>query len=536
VKIRWSALGPICREIAAVAGHNTACWVEDPEGTLVAGTPGPEAPLARYPVHLGGSLIAAACVTGAEADRWAALLATAAEREVGHQNTISNMADATAKLWKGTNSLQRMAAALRLNAEPAAVINEVLMMLRRATRLHPAVGLIRLPRADLYSVFQESGVDTMEPLALAPLYAVADELHLIDVTTATPELKQACARVLGTEGPAAVARLATDHDQFGFLLAPVEGTEPVTSEDLKMLGAAAKIASVAIKNACTLSEERETMRLHVENELLAAQANDMEEMLHIVAHDLRSPMTALYGFLHVALDDLKDMRSRLEGEGFAAVGPYADSIAEPMRDGIRSVEKLNRMVQRLLEYSRSARGAYAFERVDLEKLVRGVIRSLGYQLRKRAIDVQVGAIGAVTGDRVQLEALFGNLIDNAIKYMGEGASRTITIGVQNGPEMAYFVRDTGIGMTADEVSKAFLPFQRFHRNAAPGDGIGLPHVRKIVERHGGRIWCESQKGVGTTFFFTLGGPAPENRFAMAMEIKARQTAQEKSEAISSPGS
>jgi signal transduction histidine kinase len=165
-----------------------------------------------------------------------------------------------------------------------------------------------------------------------------------------------------------------------------------------------------------------------------------------------------------------------------------------------------------------------------------VIRSLGYQLRKRAIDVQVGAIGAVTGDRVQLEALFGNLIDNAIKYMGEGASRTITIGVQNGPEMAYFVRDTGIGMTADEVSKAFLPFQRFHRNAAPGDGIGLPHVRKIVERHGGRIWCESQKGVGTTFFFTLGGPAPENRFAMAMEIKARQTAQEKSEAISSPGS
>ncbi len=536
MKIRWSALGPICREIAAVAGQDTACWLEDPEGTLVVGTPGPDTPLARYPVHLAGSLIAAACVSGADAERWASLLAIGAEREIGHQNTISNMADSTAKLWKGINALQRMAAALRLNAEPAAVINEVLTMLRRSTRLHPAVGLIRLPGNDLYTVFQESGVDTIEPLALAPLYAVADAIYLVDAKASAADLKQACARVLGKECPAAIARLATDDEHFGFLIAPVVGTEPVTSEDLKMLGAAAKIASVAIKNASTLSEERESTRLHVENELLAAQASDMEEMVHIVAHDLRSPMTALYGFLHVALDEVKDMRGRLEQEGFAAVGPYADSIAEPMRDGIRSVEKLNRMVQRLLEYSRSARGAYAFEKIDLEKLVRGVVRSLGYQLRKRAIDVQVGTMAAVTGDRVQLEALFGNLIDNAIKYMGEGTPRTITVGIQPGPDLVYFVRDTGIGMTSDEVGKAFLPFQRFHRDAAPGDGIGLPHVRKIVERHGGRVWCESQKGAGTTFFFTLGGPAPESRFAVAMEIKARQAAHDKAETSTRAGS
>jgi signal transduction histidine kinase len=77
----------------------------------------------------------------------------------------------------------------------------------------------------------------------------------------------------------------------------------------------------------------------------------------------------------------------------------------------------------------------------------------------------------------------------------------------------YYVRDTGVGMTADQIPRAFLPFQRFHAEAAPGDGIGLPHVRKIVERHGGRIWCESEPGVGTTFFFTLGQHAQQNRIA-----------------------
>ena len=131
---------------------------------------------------------------------------------------------------------------------------------------------------------------------------------------------------------------------------------------------------------------------------------------------------------------------------------------------------------------------------------------------------------SVTGDRVQLEALFGNLVDNAIKYMGKGEDRTIVVGCQPGPEPIYFVRDSGVGMSPDEMSKAFLPFQRFHSDAAPGDGIGLPHVRKIVERHGGRIWCESEKGTGTTFYFTLGAPAPDGRMAEAKELRSRRSA------------
>ena len=109
--------------------------------------------------------------------------------------------------------------------------------------------------------------------------------------------------------------------------------------------------------------------------------------------------------------------------------------------------------------------------------------------------------------------------------MSEEGERRITVGCESGEEPVYFVRDTGKGMAEDQVMKAFLPFQRFHTQAAPGDGIGLPHVRKIIERHGGRIWCESEKGVGTTFFFTLGQALPEGRIAEAIEISQKQSSQ-----------
>jgi len=110
--------------------------------------------------------------------------------------------------------------------------------------------------------------------------------------------------------------------------------------------------------------------------------------------------------------------------------------------------------------------------------------------------------------------------------MNERGQRLIEIGCQTGEEPIFYVRDTGIGMAPDEIQRAFIPFQRFNPEAAPGDGIGLPHVLKIIERHGGRIWCESEKGVGTTFFFTLGSSVPAGRLAVTSEARRREAAQQ----------
>ena len=523
MKVRWSGVESVCREVATVAGGGLACWVEDSDGNVLVGTRDDSDRPARHPVHLDGQECGTACVVGPDSERWAQFAASTLSRDLGYKNTIGDMADATARLWKHTNALMRMTACGHLTDDPGEVVNAILAILCRSTRLEAGAGLVRLPNEEIYKIFrEEEGGGTVEPLLLAPLYGVTDDVRLVTNEEAVDGLKHACSKILDTEKPVAVARLATEHDHFGFLLAPIENADFCTSEDLKMLAAAAKIISVAIENGIILTKERERTRLLVENDLLNEQTRDMEEMVHVVAHDLRSPMTALYGFLHVSLDELKDLRGRLVEEGFAAIGPYADSVAEPLRDGIRSVEKLNRMVQRLLEYSRAARGAYSIEKVELSKLVPGVIRSLGYQIKKQEIDVTVGDLPSISGDRVQLEAVFGNLVDNAIKYLGDGGERKIEVGFQDGEEPIYFVRDTGIGMTDDEVAKAFLPFQRFNRQAAPGDGIGLPHVRKIIDRHGGRIWCESCKGEGTTFFFTFGTALPQGRIAEALDITTKQ--------------
>ncbi len=525
MKLRWTGLESICQEMATLAGGGLACWVEDDRGNVLVGTRDDSDRPERHPVEVNGNACGLVCVIGLDAARWARFAATTLSRELSHQNTIGDMADATARAWKNTNALRRMAACSQLTDTPQTVISTVLRILCRATRLEAGCGLVRLPNEEVYSLVREDGVGAAEPIVLAPLYSVGDEVRLVTDDESVEGLRSACTRILDTDRPVAIVRLATENFHFGFLLASAQSVEACSSEDLKMLSSAAKIISVAIENGITLTRERERTRLQVENDLLNEQARDMEEMVHVVAHDLRSPMTALYGFLHVSLDEVKDLRGRLLEEGFAAIGPYADSVAEPLRDGIRSVEKLNRMVQRLLEYSRSARGAYSFEKIELESLVPGVIRSLGYQISKQEIEVVVGELPAVSGDRVQLEAVFGNLVDIAIKYMSEEGERSITVGCESGEEPVYYVRDTGKGMAEDQVAKAFLPFQRFHTQAAPGDGIGLPHVRKIIERHGGRIWCESEKGVGTTFFFTLGDALPEGKIAEAIEISQKQSSQ-----------
>lgn len=520
MRLRWTSIETICKDVASLSGGSHEFWIESVDGSVVAGEASRKTKhLAKVPLSLGELQFGQACAYGRDAAVWVNVLHALTEKELHHQATVNDMADATARLWKHTNALMRMAASTKLSLDPAATLAAVLKTLNHATRLGLGVGLVHRPDQDEHSVFTVDGaLGTVDGLTVAPLFSSGDGVRLVTTADSASGLYTTCGEILGRFTPCAVATLSTENEHLGFLIVPVEDAETVTSEDLKVLGSAAQIVSVAVENAFILGDRVQATRLQVENELLAQQTIDMEEMVHVVAHDLRSPMTALYGFVHVALDELKELRMKLQEEGFA-VEKSADGIAEPLRDAIRSVEKLNRMVQRLLEFSRSARGTYAFESIDMGKLVQGVIRSLRYQVTKKEIDVRVGLLPSVRGDRVQLEALFSNLVDNAIKYMGDGEAKEIHVGCQPaGGEMVYYVRDTGIGMTADQIPRAFLPFQRFHTEAAPGDGIGLPHVRKIVERHGGRIWCESAPNAGTTFFFTLGNNPAPNRIA---ESRAR---------------
>jgi signal transduction histidine kinase len=169
---------------------------------------------------------------------------------------------------------------------------------------------------------------------------------------------------------------------------------------------------------------------------------------------------------------------------------------------------MDALITGLLNVSRVATRTHPTEEVHLPAAIETIVESFRYQLEQRGIAVKVGDLATVRGDPVRLNQVFSNLVDNAIKYMGDSTRREIAIGMRagNGAGPVYFVSDSGPGIPPENHETVFRLFRRLANGAAvPGEGLGLAMVRKIVEKHGGRIWVESAPGEGSTFCFTLGG-------------------------------
>ena len=507
VKYRWSAIDELCEQLATLSGREVACWVEYTTGEVAAGWRPDNAvgvKSANIQEGVGGGV--RACAVGADADRWAAFVAGRCRAELSSQDTVRDMAAATAGQWRRTNALLEMLEGAALQLNPAMVVEKTLSILHRASSMQDGVAVIRLPDEDVFTAINRYRHEqVIDAKLIAPVAENLDDLRVVRADDPNGGSSALFAKLRNVEPPAVLARLGSSgEDPWGLLVVSVDDPNALTSGELKLVSAAAKILTVAVANNYRLTRERDATRLIVQNELLEQQTHDMEELVHVVAHDLRSPMTSMYGFMYVALDEIADLRDHLAKGDMERAAAAPDFIEEPLRDGLRSVEKLNRMVQRLLDYSRSSRLTYHFETLEMKDLVGGVVEAIKPELTELNIDVAIADLPRAVGDRVQLEVIYSNLIGNAAKYMGDGSERKIVCGFVSGTEPVYFVRDTGTGLNPDELEAAFLPFKRFGDAGTTGEGIGLAQVRKIVERHGGRIWCESRKGKGASFFFTLG--------------------------------
>lgn len=176
-----------------------------------------------------------------------------------------------------------------------------------------------------------------------------------------------------------------------------------------------------------------------------------------------------------------------------------------------SAKHLHRLIHDLLEYARVGRAAHNPVRVSAQKIVDQACRQLESLLKGVGAKVTYEGLPEIHGDSTQLVQLFQNLIDNGVKYARKDVPPEVRISawVQNGGWL-FAVQDNGIGMEAEATSRIFTLFKRLHRqDEYEGTGIGLSICKKIVERHGGRIWVESSKGQGSTFFFTLASsPSP----------------------------
>lgn len=166
--------------------------------------------------------------------------------------------------------------------------------------------------------------------------------------------------------------------------------------------------------------------------------------------------------------------------------------------------RMQRLINDLLAYSRVSTRGREFELIDSQRALDEALSNLAAAVDESRAMVVYDTLPVVPADAIQLSQVFQNLVGNAVKFRGEAAPRIRVAASDLGCEWRFAVKDNGIGLEAQYAEKVFVIFQRLHsRQEYPGTGIGLAICKRIVERHGGRIWFESEPGAGATFYFTL---------------------------------
>lgn len=230
----------------------------------------------------------------------------------------------------------------------------------------------------------------------------------------------------------------------------------------------------------------------VMEERLSQSNRDLESFAYVASHDLQEPLRVVTGFVQL-----------LSREYRGKLGADADEYIGFAVDGAHRMQSL---IRDLLEFSRVGTQGKPFEEVDIDQAVDEALLNLQPRIEESQAVVTHDPLPTIMADRAQIVRLFQNLVGNAIKYGKPGVPPIIRVGARfAGGGWVFFVRDNGIGIAPQYFDRIFMIFQRLHgRDEYEGTGIGLAVCKKIVERHGGKIWLTSEPGNGATFFFTLG--------------------------------
>jgi signal transduction histidine kinase len=269
---------------------------------------------------------------------------------------------------------------------------------------------------------------------------------------------------------------------------------PVCDEARAVIGIQGAFWNITARRRAERQAEQAAAKLRQANDELARSNGELEQFAYVASHDLQEPLRMVASFTQLLR---QRYHGRLDGD--------ADQYIHYAVDGALRMQLL---ITDLLAYSRVRDRGQPLLDTSCEEAFDRAVQNLREAIREADAAVSRGPLPRVKGDATQLVQLFQNLIGNALKFRGParpvvhvGARRAVGRG-----EWVFAVRDNGIGIEARHLERIFVIFQRLHTpDEYPGSGIGLAVCRKIVERHGGRIWAESEPGKGSSFYFTLPG-------------------------------
>jgi signal transduction histidine kinase len=239
--------------------------------------------------------------------------------------------------------------------------------------------------------------------------------------------------------------------------------------------------------------QERTRELERRNDELHQSNKELDDFAYIASHDLKEPLRGIHNFSNFLIEDYSD---KLDDEGRSKLETL-----------MRLTRRMETLIDSLLQFSRLGRVDLAVDRVDLNETVAEILDSLAISLRQENVEVRLPRrLPAVRSDRVRVGEIFYNLIVNAMKY-NDKPEKWIEVGWRENPAgpPVFYVRDNGIGIPEKHHDAVFRIFKRLHGRDkfGGGTGAGLTIVKKIVERHHGKIWLESSPDQGTTFYFTL---------------------------------
>jgi PAS domain S-box-containing protein len=321
------------------------------------------------------------------------------------------------------------------------------------------------------------------------IFSEIPDALLVDAARGDAELLHIL-RTVGLSSAMAVPMVAQGRVLGAINFVAAESGRRYGAADLALAEELARRAALAVDNARLYREAQEAQQVLVRQaEALSRSNAELEQFAYVASHDLQEPLRMVTTYVQLLA---KRYQASLDAEAHEFIG-YA----------VEGATRMKALIDDLLDFSRVERQGKEFASFDCGPLVQRTLRDLQAVIRQREALIEVDSLPTVYGDEPQVGQVFQNLLSNALKFCT--ARPRIRISARRkGQYWVFGVHDNGIGIAPQQAERIFVLFQRLHtRQEYPGTGIGLAICKKIVERHGGKLWVESEVDKGATFFFTL---------------------------------